>query len=234
MALLAFAAAGPVAAADLGVDPVKIELSRQQQTVAITIGNASDEPSTVQIQAVAWSQRDGKDIYTPTKELLVAPPIVTIAGKSEQIIRTGLRRQADPSRELSYRIFIQDLPTPPAPGFRGLQVALRIGLPVFVMPLNGLAAPEMTWSVAPIPAYGLRLTMQNRGNGHVQVSDFTLHATGQDAPIAGESGASYVLAGQTRIWLLKTNPARKLADGRLRLLAHTDAGDVDVALELAH
>jgi len=221
----------PVVAADLGVEPVSILLSPQQQTAAIKISNASDLPTTVQIQVVAWSQVDGKDVYTPTKELLAAPPIVTIAANGEQIIRTALRRRADPASELSYRIFIQDLPAPPTPGFRGLQVALRIGLPVFVKPQQGLAAPIMLWRVTRGPANSLELNLKNHGNGHVQVSDFTVHLVGQDTPIAGDSGASYVLAGQSRTWILKTRSTASTADGRLHLHAHTDAGEVDVELD---
>ncbi len=221
-----------VQAADLGVEPISIELSPDQQTAAIKITNGSDQPTSIQLQAVAWSQLDGKDVYTPTRELLVAPPIITLAPNSEQIIRTALRRQADPVNELAYRIFLQELPAPPPPGFRGLQVALRIGLPVFVKPQQGKAVPKMLWSVARAPENSLKVTLQNQGNAHVQVSDFAFYVPGSDRPIAGESGSSYALAGQTRTWLLKADASAKTAGGRLRLKAYTDAGEVDVELGL--
>ena len=64
----------------------------------------------------------------------MSPPIATIAPDKEQIIRVGLRRAPDKERELSYRLFLQEVPAPPKPGFQGLQVALRVGLPVFVQP----------------------------------------------------------------------------------------------------
>jgi len=231
-ALCAFALlALPIAeAADLGVEPVRIELSAEQQTAAIKISNASDAPASIQIQAVVWSQIDGKDVYTPTRELLVAPPIVTIAPKGEQVIRTALRRPADPSNELAYRIFLRELPAPPPPGYKGLQVALRIGLPVFVKPQHGQAAPKMVWSVAHAPDNHLKATLFNQGNAHVRVSDFVFYVSGSDQPIAGEAGSTYVLAGQSRSWLVKKEHPAKTLDARLRLKAHTDAGDVDVEL----
>jgi fimbrial chaperone protein len=228
-ALLLPALAG---AASLSVDPVRIELSPQQQTAAITVRNDSDQPASIQIQAVAWSQHDGKDVYTPTRELLVAPPIVTIAPRSEQVIRAALRRQADAANELTYRVYLQELAPPPAPGFTGLQVALRIGLPVFVKPQKGSAAPNMVWRIARVRDDSLKVTLQNQGNAHVQVSDFALYVPGGDKPVAGESASSYVLAGRVREWLLKTDLFEKITGGRLRLKAYTDAGKVDRELPL--
>jgi len=226
--LLALPLAAP--AADLAVDPISIQLNPQQQTVAIRISNNSDQPTSIQIQAVTWSQVDGKDVYAPTRELLVAPPIVTIAANSEQIVRAALRRQADPANELSYRIFLQELAGPPPPGFRGLQVALRIGLPVFVQPQHGLAAPKLTWSLSRRADNKLVVTLRNDGNAHVQVSDFRLTLPGSQKVIAGESASSYVLAGQTRSWELHTDPAIKARPAVLQLHAYTDAGEFDVAL----
>lgn len=229
---LALLALPPAEAASLSVDPVRIELSPQQQTAAITLKNDSDLPSSIQIQAVAWSQLDGKDVYTPTRELLVSPPIITIAPKSEQVIRAALRRQADTASELTYRIYLQELPPQPAPGFMGLQVALRIGLPVFVKPQTGKAAPKMVWTVSHAPDNSLKVALQNQGNAHVKVSDFALYIPGKDEPIAVESGLSYILAGQAREWLLKTGSLEKITGGRLRLKAYTDAGNVDTELLL--
>lgn len=219
-------------AADWNVDPVRIELSPEQQTAAIIVRNESDQPSSMQIQAVAWSQVDGKDVYTPTRELLVSPPVVTIAPKSDQVIRVALRRQADASKELTYRVNLQELPAQPSPDFTGVHVALRVGLPVFVQPHKGEAKPKMAWTVSRMADNTLKVGVQNQGNAHVQISDFALYTPGSERPITGEAGSSYVLAGQSQEWLLKTNPSEKFADGRLRLKAHTDADTVDTELVL--
>jgi fimbrial chaperone protein len=220
------------AASDLQVDPTRIELSPQQQSTVITITNDSDQPASIQIQVVAWSQVDGKDVYVPTRELLVAPPIVTIAAKSEQVLRAALRRPADATSELSYRIYLQEVPPPPAPGFKGLQVALRIGLPVFMQPQQGKAAAKMIWAASRMPGGGLKVALQNQGNAHVQVSDFALYLPGSDKLIAREAGSTYVLAGQMRAWLLKTEASQNTSGGSVRLRAYTDAGDVDAELTL--
>ncbi len=221
------------AASDLQIDPIRIELSPQQQSMVLTIKNDSDQPASIQVQVVAWSQVDGKDVYAPTRELLVAPPIVTIPARSEQVLRAALRRQADATNELAYRIYLQELPPPLAPGFSGLQVALRIGLPVFVQPRHGKAAAKLSWAGSRVSGGNVKVELQNRGNAHVHVSDFALYLPGSDNPLARETSSTYVLAGQTHAWLLKTDPTQNISGGSLRLKAYTDAGDVDAELPLA-
>jgi fimbrial chaperone protein len=221
-----------VMAAEWNVDPVRVELSPQQQTAAIIVRNESDQPSSIQIQAVTWSQVDGMDVYTPTRELLVSPPIATIPPKTDQVIRIALRRSADPGKELSYRINLQELPTEQAHETSGVQVALRIGLPVFVQSLKGDATPKMAWSVARVSDSQLKVKVRNQGNAHVQISDFSLHAAGADQAVTSESTSSYVLAGQSHEWLLKSSSSQNIADGRLRLMAFTDADKVDTELVL--
>jgi fimbrial chaperone protein len=223
---------GLATAADWEIDPVRVELSPEQQTAAITLRNSSDQPTSLQIEVVAWSQLDGKDVYTASRELLVSPPIVTIPGKGEQVIRAALRRPADAASELSYRINLQELPPPPVAGFNGVQVALRIGLPVFVQSIKGGAAPKMAWNIQRMPDNQFKVGLKNTGNAHVQVTDFALYLPDSDKVIAGEASSTYVMAGQTREWLLKSTSSDKIADGRLHLKAYTDAGDVDTDLVL--
>jgi fimbrial chaperone protein len=223
---------GLAAAAAWNIDPVRIGLSPEQQTAAIIVSNESDQASSIQIQAVVWSQVDGKDVYTPTRELLVSPPIATIPPKSDQVIRVALRRPADTTNELAYRINLQELPPQHPPEFTGVQVALRIGLPVFVQSQKGDAKPKMAWNILRMPNNQLKVVVKNQGSAHVQISDFYLYAPGRDQPIGSEARSSYVLAGQTREWLLQISTSEKLADGRLRLKAYTDADLVDTELVL--
>ena len=127
-------------------DPDRAD-SKASATRSITVRNDGEEPVVVQSSVLAWTQEDGKDIYASTTEALVTPPIMTIAAGAEQIVRVGLRRPPDPRSELAYRVFLQEVPPPPKPGFTGLQVALRVGLPVFVAP-GAPAARRLEWSAA--------------------------------------------------------------------------------------
>jgi fimbrial chaperone protein len=232
--LCAFALLIPnlASAAGWSIDPVRVLLSPSRQTTVITITNDGDQPTSIQIQPVAWSQVDGKDIYTPTHELLVAPPIVTIAPKSEQVIRVALRKPADMTNELAYRINLQELPVAPAPNLSTVQVAMRIGLPVFVQSQKGDAAPKLVWSVVRMPNNMLKVGLRNEGTAHVQISNFSLYATGEAQAIASEVGSVYLLAGQSRAWLLKAPALEKVRGDRLRLKADTDGDDIDSEIAL--
>lgn len=218
-------------AAGWSIDPVRIVLL-PEHPAAITVGNDSDEPTSIQVQAVAWTQLDGKDVYTPTRELLVSPPIFTIAPHSEQVIRVALRRQADPAVELAYRINLQELPPQPKPGLNGLQVALRIGLPVFVPPKIDKDVSKMVWKISRMPDQKLKIGLTNHGNEHIQVSDFSIYVPGSDKPIASEAGSSYVLPGQAREWLVKLDSTKKIGSDRVHFKAYTDAGNIDTDIVL--
>jgi fimbrial chaperone protein len=219
-------------AAEWNIDPIRVDLSSEQKSATITIRNNSDHASSIQIKVVAWSQLDGKDVYVATRDLVVSPPLVTIEPKSDQVVRVALRRAASNSKELVYRIHVQELPTQQEFASTGVQVALRIGLPVFVQPLQGNAKAKMLWQVSRTAEDDLKIIMKNQGNAHVKVSGFSLYREGSTQAIGGETVSSYVLPGQVHAWLLKPDPAKKLVDGRLHLKAFTDAENIDVELVL--
>jgi fimbrial chaperone protein len=225
-----------VAVADAGagsfqVNPIRVDMAKGATTAAITLRNDGEEPIVVQSSVVGWAQENGQEVYAPTTEALVTPPIMTVPPGGEQIVRVGLRRAPDPQRELTYRLYLQEVPPPPKPGFTGLQVALRVGLPVFVAPV----APgirRLEWS-AQIRADGaIVLTAQSTGNAHVQVTDFELRLPGAEEPVAHESSLAYVLAGQRRQWTLSAPADRVKSARELRLKAFTDAGEIDAAVKV--
>jgi len=223
-------AMGAAHAGSFQVNPIRVEMTKGATSAAITLRNDGDEPIVVQSSIVGWSQEKGQDVYAPTNEALVTPPVMTIAPGGEQIVRVGLRRGQDAQRELTYRVYLQEVPPPPKPGFTGLQVALRVGLPVFVAPASA-AIRRLEWS-AQIRPDGIALSAQNTGNSHVQVTDFELGLPGASEPIAHESLLVYVLAGQTRTWNLSVATDRVKSARELRLKAFTDAGDIDTPVNV--
>jgi len=70
--------ASVVSAATIGVSPVRATLSANQKIEAITVRNNGTEPMSMQLEVMNWSQQDGNDVFTPTRELLVNPPIFTV------------------------------------------------------------------------------------------------------------------------------------------------------------
>ena len=213
------------------VNPIRIDMTKGATTAAITVRNDGEDAVVVQSSILAWAQDNGQDVYTPTTEALATPPIMTVPPGAEQIVRVGLRRGPDPQRELTYRLYLQEVPPPPKAGFTGLQVALRVGLPVFVAPVAPTLR-RLEWSAEIGQDGALRLVAQNTGNAHVQLTDFELGIPGGSQPVAHESTLAYVLAGQRRVWMLPLPPDRSKAASEFRLKAYTDAGEIDTTVKV--
>jgi len=225
--LVWLSAAATVGAASLHVAPVRVALTAARPVASVTLGNGEEDEVAVQVDVLAWSQRDGKDVYEPTRELLVNPSIFRLAGRSQQIVRLGLQAPASADVERSYRVFFQQLPrdqalpTEPGAGAR-LQTLLRIGVPVFVP----AAAPRhhLQWRLLPsapqAPGETHRLWLDNLGTGHLQVTGLELrHESG--AHLWSKATSWYVLPGQSASIALDL-PAVP-SESRLELQVASDA-----------
>lgn len=228
-ALLALAHAAH--AGTFQVSPVRLELSATATSAALTIKNDGPDAVVVQMSVLKWSQADNADRYDATQEALVTPPIATIPAGAEQLVRVGLRRAPEPRTELAYRLYVQEVPPPPQPGFSGLQVALRIGIPVFVA---ARAAPEraVAWSAALKPDGALAITARNTGTVNLQVRSIGAEAPDARAAWAGDSALTYVLPGSERSWTLPPNGAAGARPASVVVKAATDAGDVETRVSL--
>ena len=231
--LLVLATPAAAWAGSFQVNPIRIDLSSSKRIVAERVTNTGTAPVVVQMSVMSWSQDEGKDVLAPTREIIVSPPIATIEPGKEQIVRVGLRRAPDAKRELSYRLYVREVPPPPKPGFQGLQVALRIGLPIFVQPREGQAKPALVWSARLTDSKTIRLSVENRGTGHIQISELALSEAGQKTPVAQQDGLAYVLAGQSRRWELALKRPLHDKNERLHLNASTDAGRLETEIEVA-
>lgn len=225
--------AAPARAGSFQINPIRVDLGPGQASQTLVVRNDGSEPLVVQSSVQAWTQEDGQDVHAPTSEALVTPPIAQIAPGGEQVLRVGLRRAPDATRQLTYRLFVQEVPGPPAANVTGLQVALRVSLPVFVAPVAA-ARRDVAWSVARGGAGEVALIVENRGNVHVQVLDLALHAPGGEAPLARQAHVAYVLAGQKRRFALPLEAPLAAEVDALRLVAHTDAGPANALLPLPH
>lgn len=215
-----------VSAASIGVSPVRATLSADQQMGALTVRNNGSEPVSIQLEVMSWSQQEGKDVFTATRELLTNPPIFTVPAGGSQLIRAGLRRAPDARHELTYRIFMQELPPPPSPDFNGAKMLMRLSVPVFVLP-EVAAKSTLRWQAARTLDGGLKISLTNIGNAHIQILNFSLSLPGSAQPWTIQQTSTYVLHGQSRDWILPANAENPhLPPGTiLQIFAKTDAGD---------
>jgi fimbrial chaperone protein len=197
-------------AGSFSVTPLRIELSKSETTRVINLQNLEDKPVTVQLQVMAWSHKDGKDQFTPTRDVIVTPQVFHLKANGLQIIRAGLLRKPDANDELAYRLFIEEIPAPPPADFKGAQLALKITLPVFISP-EKTPSPKLEFQTAVEPDGRLKVKIVNRGQAHAQIQQMTVFAKDKsEKSLAIYEKSLYVLPGQERHLLLKTD-ARDLA-----------------------
>jgi fimbrial chaperone protein len=231
MLILGAAMAAPASASTFNISPIRAELTNGHRTEALTITNAEDSPVVVQVRVVSWSQKGGAEQLEDTRELLATPPVLQIAGNSQQIVRVALRREPDPAQELTYRVIFEEVPQAAPKDFTGLRVALRLSIPVFVAPAHGSAGAEVTWASSSrwLPNGQLELAATNNGSGHLQITDFEAQFPGSLMPLRAVT-SKYVLRGSRMSWTL-TPPADAIRQGAIPIRGHSDRGDfsADVA-----
>lgn len=224
----------PAHAGSFSISPLRVELSATATTGALTLRNQEDAPIVVQAEAMLWEQVDGQDRLTPTRDLLVSPLVFTMPGNGSQLLRVALRRPADAGRELSYRLILTEVPQPASPEFTGLNVALRVSLPVFVAPAAE-TAPRLEWTASPAADGALAVTARNSGNAHARILRFEVApATGAAAARLQEVTA-YLLPGQSRTWTFDKQQDETISSTewtRLRVKGSTEAGDFEVETRL--
>lgn len=184
--------AGQAAAAGVQISPTRVHLDGERRVVALTLENSSNREISFQTELSEWSQEAGENHYRSTSDVLVTPPIFTVPAGEQQILRIGLRRPPDRDEELAYRLFVQELPEATPEGFTGLQMVLRMGIPVFVAPARGSADHDLSWHLGHDDGGPPRLEVRNRGNGHAQVTSLALHLGDQRIE---PGGMFYVLPG---------------------------------------
>lgn len=225
--LMLMMAMGTAQAGSFQVTPVKLTLNRQQPVGVLHIRNTGTRPTVVQVEVKAWSQNDGNDSYAAAPEVLATPPIVRLAPGTVQVIRVGLRHPAAGTDERAYRVFLREVPPPPEPGFKGLRMALRISLPMFVPPAAP-GKPMLRWHLSPAADGKLRISVTNLGAVHAHLSQLALRGAGASALPMPES-VIYVLAGATRTWLVDAHGTIKVGQ-RLHLSAKEDDGPIQADL----
>lgn len=205
MAVALAAAALAAHASGLQVSPIGLRLAASAPAEAMWLTNTGTDPVHAQVRVFRWTQVDGKDVLEPSRDLVVSPPMVTIAPGDRQLVRV-IRQVAPPAdgTEIAYRVLVDELPLD-AGDKPGLKFVLRYSVPVFLAPAGDpsmKATLQATWENG---ADGPRLRVRNIGNGHAQIADVTWQgASGQRTPLL-PGLVGYALPGATMSWKLPDN-----------------------------
>lgn len=221
---------GLAEAGSLSVNPIRLDLDDAHPTSAMTLENKGSGAVVVQLRLMRWLAEGEAERYEPTDDIVATPPIMTIRPGQPQVVRVGLNRAPDAQRELAYRLFLEEVPPPPTLGYQGVQVAIRIGVPVFVAPEKA-ARPALRWRLRAGKDHStVTLSAGNEGDAHVKLVRISLKGSQPDRELAAQAVAAYLLPGQAKQWQFRLKES--LAEGRVRLSAESDQGTSDVDLEV--
>jgi fimbrial chaperone protein len=164
--------------ATFAVTPQTVKFEATARVAVFTIANKEPDAAVIQVSAYRWDQTAGKDRLIKTNDLVALPAVFYLPGQGMQTIRVGLTGNADPTRELSYRLVFHQVPNKTFAGRRSLVMVMSLSLPLYIEPAAP-TAPELKWSTTRIDGKHVRLTVANLGTRHVLLKNLR---------VAGENG----------------------------------------------
>lgn len=216
-----------VMAGNFKVVPIKVYFENDQKVQTLTLRNDSESDVTLQFEAVEWVQdATGKDVYEPTKSLFIFPGIATVKAGGEKQVKLGYQGPPASAKERTYRMYMTELPVQ-KPGEATLQMAMRLGVPVFVVPKKG--KPQIEIERAMMANDGVDVQIVNPGNRHVYVR--TLEVTGLDNSdhevFLQETSGWYVLPGVHRMFSVPLPKDACVEARKLRVVVKFANQDID-------
>ncbi len=219
---------GAATAGALRVSPVGFTLPPKQAAASLTLYNDGDAPMVAQVRVFRWTQDASGEHLTPTKDLVVSPPFVTLAPGADQLVRLVRIAGAPTEGEAAYRVLIDQLPAANADPGQQVVLLMRHSLPVFLQSPQSSPA-SLTWRVEASNG-GVTLHAANVGGRRLRLADVALY-DGEDRKLAGQGGlVGYVLANSEQAWTLPL-AADAAGHAPTRLHAESDLGPVDVVLD---
>lgn len=232
----------PAWADGLQVSPVLLEFSPEQRALAIWLSNSGKRPLHAQARIQAWHQVDGEDVLDATTELVTSPPLVEIPPGQTQVVRVVRMRTDRPATEMSYRLLVDELPRPDNEATAGMQnpagirFLFRYSIPVFVRPDAAIEAPQRSPLTLPVaPGLSAQLTLEaekqaklsirNAGPQRIKLSDLSYTGADGERTAMGDGLFGYVLASQTRQWILPVPASFKPANGTLKARLNDDSDE---------
>lgn len=221
---VALAVARPGMAGTIEVAPIVVEMPAAQMSTLLTVSNRGGAAATLQVRAFAWSQSPTSDTLTPTRALLVSPPIFEVPPGGSQMVRLVIREPAT-GTVTGYRLLLDELPSPGSSSM--VRLALRISVPVFVQPSFGTAA-DLSWRVVLAGPNQAEIVARNRGTAPERVSSVGLSLGSGGLLKATGLVDPWVLPGSERRWSVSLPHTALAGRPEPRLLAVLRSGPIDV------
>ncbi|MEQ1439343.1 fimbria/pilus periplasmic chaperone [Fontimonas sp. SYSU GA230001] len=201
----------------ISVSPIRVDLDANRRSGALTLHNGSERRYRFQVDVLRWTQTpQGEDLYAPADGVIANPPLFELAPQAQQVVRVGLLGAVPASVEASYRIYFNEIEQPQPTAGTGLNVLLRLGVPMFVAPLAA-AQHRLEWS-ARMDGNRVLLRADNRGNVHERRAQLRVTDAARGSALHEDSGFRDILPGSSWQWTL---PAGTAVPAQLKIEANT-------------
>lgn len=207
------------AASGLQIAPVALTLQAEQRADGVWLSNTSDNAINAQVRVYRWTQDNFTDRLTPSRELVISPPMLQLAPGGRQLIRIIRTNPVPNTVEDAYRLVIDELPPAQALANK-LQFVLRYSAPVFIQPAGSKnSSAQLQWRLQHVDGQTF-LDVNNQGNNHAQLSTLTwINANGiRHVVSAGLLG--YVLPGSTMRWILSPADNAAQRSGKVEVVVN--------------
>ena len=180
-------------AVKLFFSPTLLKVStNQSSTTSTQVTNQDSEPVEFTAEILRWTQKDGEEVLTPSRDVLVSPQkFVVLPGRS-QTVRVAVRLR-DESTDAAYRLVLTALPkpskadpsSPAGPITNSVVTNYAFRIPVFVT--NGKTQSNLTFNLSQDKTTLLGIV--NSGNGVAILKNITVTLDGTRKVL----GNTYVL-----------------------------------------
>ena len=188
-------------AASFDIKPIKISFKARTHAEKLVIRNLSDNDLSLQVTVLKWSQdKEGKDIYEETPDIVIFPKILTIPKGEEKIIRVGTTLKPA-LREGTYRVYVEELPVKNTQSEQaGLRIVMKVGVPVFISPVK--SDEKGTIGSSTMEKGRAVFRVDNNGNTHFIIRTLKVICKNDQGKeiFSKDLGAWYHLSGVSRTY----------------------------------
>ena len=117
--------------ASLQVEPALVEVVAPGEASSVTLRNSGAVPINVQIRVFRWSQENGQEHLDPTDDVVASPPALALAPHGDYLARLVRVTDRPVSREESYRLVIDELPSASKSKAGTVKLLVRHSIPAF-------------------------------------------------------------------------------------------------------
>ena len=230
-ALSTFSAVPSVCAGSLQIAPVGLELLAPTSAGTLKLENQGTKTLEVQLRVFRWSQVNGQERLEPTTDVVVSPPVVSVAPQSDVTVRVVRLNKQKIVGEEGYRVLVDELPDPATRKNGVLSIVLRQVLPVFFRS-QAAGSPDVKWTIEKSGGKTF-VSAQNVGQRKLRVSQLKLTDNNGRTAVVSKGLVGYVLGESSMRWRLPPEASSLATDRAITISAQGDVGPINTSANIA-